>query len=310
LAIPENEGVELSASVDRQSLVRLANEDLSVDVLASRGARITSVKSRRDGREWLSAAHEDERLAPSYGARFTDTDHFGWDEMFPTVDACVYPVEPYVGQTVPDHGELWSATWEVVDETSTSISQRVHSDHFGYTFERSLVLEGATLRTQYSCVVDESTPATLPMLWALHPQFAVRHGSRVLLSKEPAYLLDTTDATFVQRVEWNGDLVVERDVKPGDDRMLYAAPEAVHEARIVDPNGASLSLTWDRAFAPYLGIWMDNGRFASERVVALEPTNGFFDELARAQRSGTVGLFTPGRRVSWWVRVGIEPGER
>jgi hypothetical protein len=114
----------------------------------------------------------------------------------------------------------------------------------------------------------------------------------------------------VQRIEWCGDLVVERDVKPGEDRMLYAAPEVVREASIVDPSGATLSLTWDRAFAPYLGVWMDNGRFASEPVVALEPTNGFFDELARAQRAGTVGLFAPGRRVSWWAQIRIEPGDQ
>jgi galactose mutarotase-like enzyme len=310
LAIPESEGLELSASVDRQSLVRLANDDLSVEVLATRGARITSLKSHDDDREWLSGPHGDERFAPTYGARFTDTDHFGWDEMFPTVDACAYPIEPYLDRPVPDHGELWSATWEVLDETPISIHQRARSEHFGYTFERSLVLEGATLRAEYACVVDEKTPVTLPMLWALHPQFAVGDGSRVLLSGEPSYLLDTTDAAFVQRVEWRGDLVVERDVEPGKDRMFYAAPEYVRGASIVDPSGATLSLTWDRAFAPYLGIWMDNGRFASERVVALEPTNGFFDELARAQRSGTVGLFAPGRRVSWWVQVSIEHGDR
>jgi galactose mutarotase-like enzyme len=296
--------------VDRDSLVRLANDDVSVDVLASRGARIVSLKSHRDGREWLSGAHDDERLASTYGARFTDTNHFGWDEMFPTVDACAYPIEPYLDQSVPDHGELWSASWEVVKETPTSIHQRTRSDHFGYTFERTLILKAATLRAEYSCVVDEETPGTLPMLWALHPQFAVRDGSRVLLSGQPPYLLDTTDATFVQRVEWCGDLVVERDVKPGEDRMLYAAPEVVREASIVDPSGATLFLTWDRAFAPYLGIWMDNGRFASEPVIALEPTNGFFDELARAQRAGTVGLFAPGRRVSWWAQIRIEPGDQ
>jgi galactose mutarotase-like enzyme len=296
--------------VDRHSLVRLANDHLRVDVLASRGARIVSLKSRRDGREWLSGTHGDERLASTYGARFTDTDHFGWDEMFPTVDACAYPIEPYLDEPVPDHGELWSATWEVLNETPTSIHQRARSDHFGYTFERTLILDAATLRAEYTCVVDEKTSGTLPMLWALHPQFAVRVGSRVLLSGQPPYLLDTTDATFVQRIEWCGDLVVERDVKPGEDRMLYAAPEVVREASIVDPSGATLFLTWDRAFAPYLGVWMDNGRFASEPVVALEPTNGFFDELARAQRAGTVGLFAPGRRVSWWAQIRIEPGDQ
>lgn len=300
----------MSTPVDRQPLFHLMSDVLSVDV-ATRGARITSLKSLGDGREWLTRERGDARAAPSYGARFTDTDHCGWDEIFPSVNPCAYPVAPYMDWDVPDHGELWSATWDVLDATPTSILQRTRSEHFGYNFERSLVIEGATLRAEYACTIDSETPGTLPMLWALHPQFSVQDGSRVQLSGEPSHILDTSDPAAVHRVDWRGDLVVARDVQLGKDRMIYVVPdEPVDEARIVDPSGASLCLRWDHSFAPYLGIWMDNGRFTNERVVALEPTNGFFDELARASCSGRVGLFAPGRRVSWWVQVRVEQGDR
>jgi galactose mutarotase-like enzyme len=297
-----------TSPLQHESLHRLASDQLSVEV-AARGARITSLKSRLDGREWLAQAKDSGASEPAYGASFTDTDHFGWDEMFPSVDACAYPTGSFAGLDVVDHGELWSLTWETLEESPTTIAQRVRSPRFAYTFERALVLEGPTLRVNYAVVLDEMAPTALPFLWALHPQFAMTEGSRLELSGDP-HVLDTSDAAAVRSVEWLGDLAIERDVEAGSDRMIYVAPgDLVSEARIVDRTGSRMRLSWDHDFAPYLGVWMDRGRYTRGRVVAIEPTNGFFDELARAHQSGTVRTFAPGKRVTWWVELTIEQGE-
>jgi hypothetical protein len=300
----------IDASLNRQNgCHRLASDELTVGV-ATRGARITSLKSRSSGREWLAQARGVGAMQPAYGVRFTDTDHCGWDEMFPSVDACAYPVDPFAGLDVVDHGELWSLAWDTVEASEKRIAQRVRSQRFGYSFERALDLEGSTLRASYTVALDEVESAPLPLLWALHPQFAMGDGSRVELSGVHAYVLDTSDAAEVHCVEWLGDLEIERDVDLGCDRMIYVAPdEQVGAARIVDRDGATLRLTWDRSFAPYLGVWIDHGRFTDGRVVAIEPTNGFFDDLARAHQSDTVGRFTPGKSVSWWVELNIEQGD-
>jgi galactose mutarotase-like enzyme len=293
----------------RERIVKLRSDQLTVEVVPS-GARVTSLKSPLHGREWLTQASGTARRSLAYGARFTDTDHFGWDEMFPSVDACAYPAEPFVGVDVVDHGELWNLRWDTLEESSTTIVQRVKSERFAYTFERALVLDGSTLRANYACVVDASAPVTLSLLWALHPQFAMSKYSRVELSGERLYVLDTSDATSVRSVEWRGNLVVERDVELGSDRMIYVTPgEQIAEARIIDRCGSTLRLTWDHSFAPYLGVWMDHGHYTGGQVVAIEPTNGFFDELARAHHSGTVGTFAPGKPVTWWVELQVEQGE-
>jgi galactose mutarotase-like enzyme len=292
-----------------ESLHALASDQLVVEVVA-RGARITSIKNRLDGREWLAQATGAVTSRPTYGGRFTETDHFGWDEMFPSVDACTYPVEPFAGLDVVDHGELWSVPWETLEASATAIFQRVRSERFAYTFERRLVLDGPRLRANYACVVDETTQADLPLLWALHPQFSMNEGSRVELAGEGVRVLDTSDAGAVKPLEWLGDLVVERDVELGGDRMIYVTPgELISEARIVDHNGSTIRLSWDHSFASYLGVWMDRGRYTGGRVVALEPTNGFFDELARAHHSGTVGSFPSGERVTWWVELKVDQGD-
>lgn len=294
--------------MQHESLIALANDDVAVEVTPIHGARVTSLRNRHDGREWLAPPRGSAPRAARYGELFTDTDHFGWDEMFPSVDACVFPVPPYEGAEVVDHGELWSSPWHVLEMTPSSVRQCVKSERFGYVFERNLSISGPTVRADYSCVV--SAPIATPLLWALHPQFLMRTGSSVVLGGERTHVLDTTEARDVRAVEWRGDLVVERDVARGGDRMIYPMPgDPIDEARVVDADGSTLVLTWDRAFAPYLGIWMDHGRYTTGRVVALEPTNGFFDELARAVRSGTVGTFEPNARVTWWVELRVEQGD-
>lgn len=288
----------------------LSNDQLSVTVLASRGARVTSLRNVGDGREWLiQARNQPLGVAPEPDSSFTEGDHCGWDEMFPTVDECVFPSDPYLGVTVPDHGELWSRPWDVVEESDDSTSHRLHSDRFGYTFDRVVRLDGPTLRCEYRCVVDAGAGAVLPLLWTLHPQFSMGEGTRLEVPGERSSVLDTSSPDEIREVAWAGDLVVERDVEFGKDRMIYLHPEEeVDQATLLDPSGSSLTLKWDRSFARYLGFWLDHSFHTNARVLAIEPSNGFFDDLGRAWRNERVTRFVPGEPVTWWVEATLGRG--
>jgi galactose mutarotase-like enzyme len=290
---------------DRDEVIEISSDALSVAVRARRGARVTSVLSRYDNREWLRQARGDsERSVLPYGAVFTDSDHFGWDEIFPTVDPCLFPTEPFLGASVPDHGELWQLEWDVMDSSPSAVHQRVSSDRFNYTFDRRLRVTDATLRCDYECVVDSDV--AVPLLWALHPQFDMHVGSRVTLAREYETVLDTSDAASVREVSWLGNLEVERDVLEGGDRMIYLQrDEEADTATITDLSGSFLTLSWDHQFAPYFGLWLDRGRYTRGSVVALEPTNGFFDDLARAHGDKTIRYFEPGVPTSWWVEITV-----
>jgi|ERR1022692_3218037 galactose mutarotase-like enzyme len=292
----------MSLSPRHDETIELTTDALRVAVRARRGARVTSLLNRHDDREWLRQARGSETGLLPYGSIFTDSNHFGWDEMFPTVDSCFFPTEPFLGSPVPDHGELWQLEWDVVRNSSSTLHQRVTSDRFAYTFDRRLSLTGATLRCDYECVINSDVP--LPLLWALHPQFDMRVGSRVTLAGKFATVLDTSNASSVREMVWLGDLEVDRDVPVGGDRMIFLVPgNEASAATIIDKSGSHLSLSWDHQFAPYLGIWLDRGRYTEGSVVALEPTNGFFDDLARAYGANTIRYFEPGVAASWWVEI-------
>lgn len=286
-------------------VITLENEDLEVHVTARRGGRVTQLINRRDRREWLIGPRATPSETSKAGDVYTDTPHFGWDEMLPTVEPCTYLGEPYVGVALADHGELWSAEWMVTRRGPTSLCQEVNGRTLAFTFERSMELRGSVLRCDYRCV----TPVDTAMLWALHPQFAVRDGTRLRLHPDPSNVWVTSDG--VPRVKnWPGDLVVERDVKPGDDLMIYADPSTtISSASLRDPDGSSLEVTWDCSVARYLGVWADHGRFSRDRVIAVEPTNGFYDDLTRAANNGRVALFRANVPQTWWVEIAVASGK-
>jgi galactose mutarotase-like enzyme len=261
---------------------------------------------RRRSRDWLRPPSGDETAVRAYGSSYTQSDHGGWDEMFPTVDACEYPGAPYAGVAVPDHGEVWALDWQIVemdvDTDGARLTQRVEGRHFAYVLERRLTLTRATVLATYRCEVA----AASTFLWALHPQFAARPGTRLELDPAPRVVLDTSSPEDAREVDWPGDFVIERDVAPGGDRMLYVrADERASAATLVDRTGETLRVSWDSRFAPYLGLWADYGRFTEGSVIAVEPTNGFYDELRRAAHAGRLASMSPAAPTTWWVEITV-----
>ena len=282
--------------------VTLTTDDLIVEVRAA-GGRIERLYSLRDNREWLSAPATRSEVA-RLPTMYAQTEHGGWDEMLPSVDPSVYVGSPYDGVVVPDHGELWSAQWEVVEVTASSLHQRVRGQRFDYVFERRLEFVGSTVRASYQCAVG----STMSMLWALHPQFVSVAGTRLEMDDIGPYWYAGVDGELRQ-TPWRGDLIVERDLVAGSDQNYYVDPSRHGvRPRLVDSNGATLALDWDRDFAPYLVVWVDHRHLTSGRIIAIEPMSGFYDDLARAQRANRISTFSPDAPTAWWVEIIVTPG--
>ena len=104
-------------------------------------------------------------------------------------------------------------------------------------------------------------------------------------------------------------MLVERDVEEGSDLMLYADPaDPVASASLSDPSGASLTMTWDTEACPYLAIWVDRGRYSAGRVIAVEPTNAFVDDLTWAVANGRATNFLAHEPRTWWVKIEVSSG--
>lgn len=263
---------------------------LTATVDPARGAKITSLVDGR-GVQWLA---QGTGVQVPAGAAFTDAEMAGWDECAPSIVACELE-----GRVIPDHGDLWDS---VFDATGSTVRRRGD----GYLFERTIEPTETGLRFRYEAT---ATDGALPFLWAAHPQFVAPPGTRIALPPQAARVVDVTDGDVVTdgtpTLRWDGELATIDTVEDGGSRKLYVDPATpVFEASLVRPDGATLSMHWSPE-SPYLGLWYDNRAWSREPVIALEPSTGYYDSLARALAMNRVAILDPGHPLRWWLEVGV-----
>ena len=62
-------------------------------------------------------------------------------------------------------------------------------------------------------------------------------------------------------------------------------------------------MSWDAGFAPYCGVWIDEGFLNRVSDMAFEPTTGYYDSLAAAWANGRCAVVAPSASVSWELRL-------
>jgi len=285
------------------STVVLRGSGIELSVDPSRGAKITSLRNVATGREWLLQDPDPRTAPPAYGDVFTDAGMSGWDEMFPTVDACRYPGEA-VG--LPDHGEVWSRPWRVLESTATSIVTEIDGYGLDYRLRRRIDVAGPRMTCHYR--LTTSREQGLAALWAPHPQFAASAGTVLELPSVDRVdtQLEGASDPFRSVDVPAGGLDVHAVVPNGQGMMLYADPEVrADRAVLVDPDGDWIEMAWDSRTIPYFAVWMDNGRYAPSPVVCPEPMSGYYDALLRAHDAERVLWVRPGVPVEWKLDVTV-----
>jgi hypothetical protein len=255
---------------------------ISIEVDPEHGGRIVSLLAH--DREWLAPAAPSVS-APS-GRVFDDGDYAGagWDEVVPTVHACVLPD----GTTLQDHGDAWRLPWDVLE--FDPLRMEVELKSLPVTVTRTISAADGTLLLHYSATTSSASP--VPLLWSAHPLFAAPAGTRIVVP--------------------DGEMIEEY---PERGRPA-AAPESIdsllagtalktfvrggRSASIVHADGAALTMSWSPMLAA-VGFYWDTGEFSDAPVVAIEPTTGAGDRAADVLAElPTVSRHAP---LEWWLSV-------
>ena len=301
----------------------LENETIRTVVVPTMGAKIVSLFDKHTGVEWLAGPGERPFRPAAYGATFDQQDMSGWDEMFPTITACSYPVTgAYAGAPLPDHGEIWAVPW--TDLGGEDLTLAVEGRALPYRLTRRLSLDGpATLRFDFHLANLGAEP--MPYIWAAHPQFACGAGAQVVLPPEVTQVYNVLTeewgwGAFNANLPWptapraDGAALQLDSIGPPTfkrARKFYLLPDqAVGAATLVRrPAGGWLRMAWDPAQVPYLGLWVDEGALNAASVAAPEPATGFYDSLALAWQNQRVAVVQPGAEVTWWLTVQLGTSE-
>ena len=165
------------------SAIKLDTDFFSLVVVPELGGKITSLVNKTTGREFLSRTNIPYR-SRTYGDRFENYERDGADECFPTVEACPYPVFPWEGALVPDHGEVWTLPWQY-EVKQERLQMWVRSVRLPYVFKRDIRFEtlarGKKPYIRFSYTVENESPFDMPFVYAFHPLFKAETRARILM---------------------------------------------------------------------------------------------------------------------------------
>jgi galactose mutarotase-like enzyme len=304
--------------VDDFDLYTLRSDAVELTVAPGMGAKITSLKSLRSGREWMWRAFDPPRyFLNSLEDGFAQSPLIGVDECLPSIGACAWQ-----GRQIPDHGEAWSRAWELDEEAWArgAILTRLDLPLSPFRFERSIRLEGGDIQLDYR-LTNRGRNAEM-YLWAIHPLFTIEPGDRIELPD--AVRSTRLGAAGGFPAEMPADSWAWPEPAPGlrldeldrfgDGRCAKLFVDAVDDgyAAVYNPaRGERLSLHWDTAENPALGIWICTGIWNGYYQMALEPTNAGAEALDEAaERPDAFKPVPAGSVVRWQLRLRLEQAER
>jgi galactose mutarotase-like enzyme len=302
--------------------IALRTDELEVVAVPAAGMKLTNLRRPR-GREWLWRNDQIPLAQPRESTSFVETaDSGGWDECFPTVGACPIPGAPAESPHLPDHGELWSATWtssayEHAD--GVTLAAAATGSLLPYEFHRELTLDPhePVLRVRYRLRHTGDSP--FPWIWCAHPLFNVQPGTTIEL---PSLRQVKVDAVHGLTGLSPGDIVSWPEAFGGaagrftfPDRGTWAVKlfgDVGPSGRMVltDPrHGERLEIVARSEEVSQVGMWINNRGWAPAGRqpyynLGLEPAIGAPDRLDQAVRDWkTAETLVPGEDRGWGFDV-------
>jgi galactose mutarotase-like enzyme len=302
--------------------VALRSAEIEVVAVPAIGMKLTNLR-RLTGREWLWRSDQIPLALPEPGASYVETaDSGGWDECFPTVAPSPVPDSAFAGRSLPDHGELWSATWSssVYDHAEgTTLAGAARGPVFPYEFHRQITLHPGEAVARFRYRLCHTGGEAFPWIWSSHPLLNVQPGSGLevpgLSQVKVAAVHGRDDLDVDDVVSWPGAIGGEAnrftfpaegswavklfgDLGP-DGRMVLTDPRKREQ----------LELRVRREEVPQVGIWINCRGWAPPGRkpyynLALEPCIGAPDRLDVAVREWhTAQVLRPGEEREWSLEV-------
>ena len=299
----------------------IKNKILRAEYLPDYGSKLASVKNLKTGREYLYQSSREKLKKPEWGADFSRYDASGFDEIFPSVDPTFYPSGRYRGQQIPDHGDVWSLTWQYeLSFDKSEIQFRTAGPELPYRLKKTVMLDDNKLIIKYQAKNLSEEP--FKFIWAAHPLFDCQDEVRILLPAGTDRVVNVDDSNE-HLGSWGKihSYPLTNSQKTGEDIDLSSVPTPDRQTcqkfylphRLEEgycgleypESGERLELYFPADRVPYLGIWKSMGGFRGDYNLALEPCTGVYDDLYLADKIGRAAIIPAGGEYTWKLTLQI-----
>jgi hypothetical protein len=289
--------------------VTIENDAIRMDVWPQIGGKVSSIVDKADQYELLFTYPAELPDSPHYDAPYADHWYSGWDECFPAVAPCTYPLHPYAGIAVPDHGELWGIPTTTAVPTKDGITTVWHGLRFGYRLTRKLYLEGSSIVAEYN--LANLAPFEFQFVWALHSLMSMVQPAELSVGQKLFRWSHDPEGRRVDRE------FVWPDISPSENlsRLELLPAQRGWKSFTVDPIASAFQIFYptrkrsvqieyasEDGLPAYWGVWINTGAWAGNRHFSIEPTTGRFDEVDRSIKDESAGRIDPFGRREWNVR--------
>ncbi len=305
--------IEISIYKGVEAII-LENGALRAIVLPSVGGKIASIYRKDKEFELLfqnkSSAYKKAKI---YEA-FEKYDASGFDDAFPTIDACLAEVGggqvPY-----PDHGEIWSAEF-IYKLVGKKAVLSYDSAILPYRYTKSVWLEGDSVKLEYS--IKNTGREEFPCIWAMHCLMNCEKDMRLIFPEGTDRMLNVRQSQFLGEAgrlhtypgteSVKGERLRLDRILPGnaDNAEKYYAAGEVKEGicgAYYPSKDVTCKVLFDKEKLPYLGFWVTEGGFRGDYNCALEPTNGYYDSITTAQKEGRLYILKGGETLEFGLEL-------
>jgi galactose mutarotase-like enzyme len=292
--------------------VALQNEFLQVTVLPGIGAKVFDLIHRPTGHNFL---WHNPRIAPQPYPIEANFDNYwcgGWDDAFPTCEACLFRGEQY-----PNLGELRSIDWAVEAQSDGSVSLSAPGPISAVAAKKTVRLLGRSVEMEYE--VTNLGPAGIDFLWGTHPAYAIDGGTILHVPARTGIVGSASDPSLGapgQRYPWpvletaGGSLDMTRTLPSAANVSCgHYATELSAGWYALEHAGRQQSLLFefDLEICPYLWMWLSYGGWRGYHVAVIEPWTSYPVTLSEAEQARTHRHLAGGETFRTSVKV--TPGE-
>ncbi len=290
--------------------IRIENNAIRMEVWPQFGGKVSSIVDKADHFDLMFSYPMELPDNPCYDASYADHWYCGWDECFPAVGTCVYPLHPYKGVPVPDHGELWGIPTTTAVPTQDGITTVWHGLRFGYRLTRKLYLTDSSVVAEYTLI--NLAPFEFRFVWAQHALMSMASPVELGAGKIRSFRLshDAQGKLIDKDFDWpktptGEDLSRLAELPPKLGWKSFSTEPISAEFQINYPSrkrSVRISYSSVDGLQAYWGIWIGTGGWGGHNHFAIEPTTGRYDQLDRSIQDDSAGRLAPFGRREWALR--------